>query len=239
MNVFPKIGKDLTLSEEIEKKIENAIIKKTFLPGEKLPTELEMCKMFSVSRTSLREALQKLSTRGLIKIKKGSGIYVEEINSTYAVNSMGLYLQLNLSKEYITHIIEIRKLLEPNIAKLAARYRTVNDLNQLKKSLIDLKNCNVSDYKKQGLIDRNFHLIIAKSTSNPMIPVIVEPIFNIMPKIRMIVYEKVEQAHDTALKYHTKIVKQIENKDAEGAFKAMKMHLKIAEEHSKIIYEEL
>ncbi len=239
MNVFPKVGKDLTLSEEIEKKIENAIINKRFLPGEKLPTEIEMCEMFAVSRTSLREALQKLSTRGLIRIKKGSGIYVEEISSSYAVNSMGLFLQLNLDKDYITHIIEIRKILEPNIAKLAAQYRTSNDLKHLQKSLVDLKNCDISDYKKQGLIDRNFHLIIAKSTSNPMIPVIVEPIFNIMPKIRMIVYAKVEYAHDTALKYHTKLVKHIKAKDAEGAFKAMKMHLEIAEEHSKIISKTL
>jgi len=239
MNVFPKIGKDLTLSQEIEKKIEKAIINKKFLPGEKLPTENEMCEMFSVSRTSLREALQKLSTRGLIKIKKGSGIYVEEVNSSYAVNSMGLFLQLNLNKKYISYIIETRKILEPNIAKLAAQHRTENDLEQMKKSLVDLKNCDLSNYEKQGLIDRNFHLLIANSTSNPMIPVIVEPIFNIMPKIRMLVYEKVEQAHDTALIFHTEIVKQIEAKDADAAFNAMKMHLKIADEHSKIISNKL
>lgn len=235
MEVFTKVGKDLTLSQEIEQSIKSAILNKTFVPGQKLPSENEMCEMFAVSRTALREALQMLSTKGLISIKRGSGIYVKEVDSSFAVKSMGIFLELNLDKEYITHIIEMRKILEPNIAKLAARHRSLNDLENLKKNLVELENCSLSDYEKQGIIDKNFHLTIAKSALNPMIPVIVEPIFNIMPKIRMLVYAKVKHAHNTALKYHRLIVEKIEERNEEGAKEAMEKHLQLAEKHSRII----
>jgi len=239
MNVFTKIGKDLTLSQEIEKKIESAIINKTFIPGEKLPTENEMCKMFAVSRTALREALKMLSAKGLIKIRKGSGTYVEEFDPSFAVNSMGTFLELNFDKEYISHIIEMRKILEPNIAKLAAKYRSNNDLINLKNNLTELENCSLSDYQKQGIIDKDFHMLIAQSANNPMIPIIVEPIFNIMPKIRMMVYAEVKQAHNTALTYHKLIVEKIEQQEEDGSLNAMTEHLRLAEEHSKIISNKL
>jgi GntR family transcriptional repressor for pyruvate dehydrogenase complex len=56
--MFPKIGNAKTLSQEVQLKIEQAIRDRKLLPGDKLPTEKELCEMFEVSRTALREALQ-------------------------------------------------------------------------------------------------------------------------------------------------------------------------------------
>ena len=68
---FKKIGSDKLLSGKIEESIELAIRKKQYKAGEKLPTEGELCKSFGVSRTVVREALRKLSARGLVVIKQG------------------------------------------------------------------------------------------------------------------------------------------------------------------------
>ncbi|NPE31859.1 FadR family transcriptional regulator [Methanococcoides sp. SA1] len=76
MTMFDKIGKSQTLSQEIVANIEQAIREKKFQVGEKLPTEKELCEMFGVSRTAIREALQMLSAQGLINVHKGKGSFV-------------------------------------------------------------------------------------------------------------------------------------------------------------------
>ena len=84
-DVFSKIGTIQTLSQKIERRIEEAIQQRKLRPGDKLPSEKELCASFSVSRTALREALRRLSARGLIEIKKGSGMYVSEIQIEDAI----------------------------------------------------------------------------------------------------------------------------------------------------------
>ena len=131
--VFEKIGKDFTLSQEIEQKIEKAILEKQFKAGEKLPTEKELCEMFGVSRTALREALQMLCSRGLIHVKKGSGIYVQDYSPANVVRPMQMYLELNFDRNFLKHIITVRKILEPQIAGLAAINRTQSDIDCITK----------------------------------------------------------------------------------------------------------
>jgi GntR family transcriptional repressor for pyruvate dehydrogenase complex len=237
--VFEKIGKDITLSKEIEQKIEQAILEKKFKPGEKLPTENALCEMFGVSRTALREALQMLSSRGLIYVKKGSGIYVEDYSASNVIRPMNIYLQLNLDRNYLKYIIEVRKMLEPQIARLAARNRVEKDVLALKNNLDELDQCKNSDYKKEGNLDRDFHMLIARASGNPMIPLIVDPIFQLMPKIKLLVYAEVEKAKSAALDYHALLYDKIKDQDEQGAYDIMVEHLKIAEEHSAMIAEKL
>jgi len=234
-NLFPKIGSALTLSQEIVEKIEDVIRQKKVLPGEKLPTEKEMCVMFGVSRTSLREALQMLSARGLVTIRKGSGIYVNNYSSAHVIKPMSLFLELNLDRDYILHVMEVRKMFEPTIAKFAALNRTDNDIKILDKNLQELTQCPSNNYYKQGQIDRDFHLSIANACKNPIIPVIVTPIFKLMPKIRSLVYANVETAKSEAIDYHIKVIEKIRNQDADGAYQMMVEHLEVAERHSQKI----
>ncbi|GAH09025.1 unnamed protein product [marine sediment metagenome] len=74
-DIFQNIGSQQTLSQKIERTLETAIREKKLPIGSKLPTEHEMCKSFGVSRTALREALHRLSARGLINIQKGRFIH--------------------------------------------------------------------------------------------------------------------------------------------------------------------
>jgi len=234
-NLFPKIGSTQTLSQEIVEKIEEVILQKKVLPGEKLPTEKEMCAMFGVSRTALREALQMLSARGLITIRKGSGMYVNNYSSAHVIKPMSLFLELNLSHNYILHVMEVRKMIEPTIARLAAINRTDDDMKELDKSLDQLNRCPKNNYFKQGQIDRDFHLAIANACKNEIIPVIVTPIFKLMPKIRSLVYANVNTAKSEAVDYHTKIIDKIRAKDEDGAHQMMVEHLEVAERHSRKI----
>ena len=236
-NLFPKIGTSITLSQEIAQNIEGLIVSKQLSPGQKLPTEKELCEMFGVSRTSLREALHMLSARDLINIRKGSGIYISEFSSRKASKAIQLYLEMKFDKDYILHTVRVRKMLEPQIARLAAENRTDDQLKELQDTIIRLKEAE--DVEEEGIIDRDFHMIIARSTGNPIIPVIVDPVFRLMPKIRAIVYAKIDSAKSTALEYHEKIYGMIQSKNAEGAYHSMLEHIILAENHSLEIFETL
>lgn len=195
--------------------------------------------MFAVSRTALREALQILSSRGLISIKKGSGIYVEDYCPTNVIKPMRLYLELNLDKAYLKYIIEVRKLLEPQIVRLAAIRRTDGDIAKMHKILDNLNKCPSNDFKKEGMLDRDFHLVLARASGNPMVPMILDPIFQLMPKIKLLIYCKITEAKISAEEYHLKIFNSIKDKNPEEAARAMEEHLQIAEEHASILEDEL
>ncbi len=236
-SLFPKIGNRKKLSQIIEAKIEELIRSKKLIAGQKLPTEIELCKMFGVSRTSLREALHMLSAKGLITVKKGSGIYINDYSSETAKDFISLYLDMNFDKDYIMYVIKIRQMLEPNIVRLAASNRTDEQLLKLEKILTDFKNCNHSNVKKLGELDRRFHLTIAEASANPLIPMIIDPVFQLMPKIRTMVYATINHAESAAKDYHQKIFNCIVQKDVEGAYVNMTEHLRIAEEHSRVVLE--
>lgn len=238
-NLFSRIHNPLSLSQEIVERIEELIRQKKVLPGEKLPTEAKLCEMFGVSRTSLREALQKLNARGLLRIRKGSGIYVTDYHAGNVIKPLSLFLELNLDRGYILQVMEIRKIIEPPVAAIAAAKRSAEDLAKLEKNCAELKKCDPHDYIRQGQIDKDFHLNIALASQNLLIPIIVEPMFLLMPKIRSLVYERIDSAKSSATTYHDRILEKIRNQDATGASKAMLKHLQIAEEHTFQILADL
>ena len=236
-NLFPKIGSSKTLSQEIECKIEELIITKKIIPGQKLPTEKELCEMFAVSRTALREALQMLSARDLITIRKGSGMYVNEFNHHNATKSLRFYLDFKFNKEYMLHVVNVRHLFEPLIARLAARNRNQEDLEYLLANIEKLKVTD--DVAEESILDRNFHSRIAEATANPVISLMVDPIYRLMPRIKALIYAEVDAAKGSAVEYHQKIYEAIRDHDEDGAFEIVSKHLDIALQHTSMVSESL
>jgi GntR family transcriptional repressor for pyruvate dehydrogenase complex len=209
------------------------------LPGQKLPTEQELSSIFGVSRPALREALQILSTRGLITIRKGKGAFVNDYHETLALNPMHLYLELNLSKDLIIQLVTVRKILEPNLARLAATNRTEENIRDMDMILKRFEMTSEDDHEQQGELDRDFHLTLARSTQIPIIPLMVEPVFQMMPKIKKIVLEQVNQGRISAVEHHRRILDKIIEQDPDGAYQEMLEHMNIAEEHWNAAAESL
>lgn len=233
--IFDKIGKPLTLSQEIELKIEDAIRQKKLEPGQKLPSEKDLCVMFGVSRTALREALRMLSARGLLNVKKGDGIYINNFSSTHASKPMSLYLELQFDKDYIMHLVHIRQMIEPHIAKLAAKNRTEQDLKKLELNLEKFLDRNQDD-QEIARLDVEFHTTITQASGNPLIPLIMDPLFSMLPRVKALIVSQLKKAKsDNAPNYHQKIFEMIKTQNVQGAFDAMKAHLEIAERDSLLL----
>ena len=231
---FEPVGNRHLLSAVVESKIEEAIRAKMLLPGEKLPTELELCQQFDVSRTAVREALRMLSARGLITVKKGKGIFVQSPSVETVTDPIHLYLQMQSEKSYVLDVVHARQIIEPQIAASAAQHHTEEDAKKLKKDFQDLVSSE-GDYNELTRLDMLFHLDIAKASENSIIPLILEPIQRLAPRIKSSVYATVADAKQSAIEWHEKILNAILQHNADAAFEAMTHHLKIAEQHDRQI----
>jgi GntR family transcriptional regulator, transcriptional repressor for pyruvate dehydrogenase complex len=219
-DIFSKIGTGLTLSQKIERKIEEAIRQKKLLPGEKLPTEKELCAQFAVSRTALREALRRLSARGLLDIRKGSGMYITELKIEDAINSLHLYYDLNFNSDLILKIIEARRLFEPEIARLAARNRSEEDIKKLQKNLNELEKCNPDNTQLEVDLINKFHMNLAKSTSNPIVIISLEPVYSLLPRLRNLIYGNIEGEKEYTIKYQRELIDALKERDSQKAYEA-------------------
>jgi GntR family transcriptional repressor for pyruvate dehydrogenase complex len=219
-DLFTKIGTGLTLSQKIERKVEEAIREKKLLPGTRMPSEKELCEQFAVSRTALREALRRLSARGLIDIKKGSGIYVTELKIEDAINSLHLFYDLRFNSDLILQIIEVRRLFEPEIARLAANNRTENDVKTLQKNLSDLERCNPDNTQLEVDLINRFHMNIAKSTHNPIVLISLEPVYSLLPRMRNLIYGNIEGEKEYTIKFQEELIKALKSKDSVKAYEA-------------------
>ncbi len=229
-DIFKNIGNKLTLSQRIERTLEEAIREKKLIVGSKLPTEREMCESFGVSRTALREAIRRLSARGLITIQKGSGMYVSEIKIEDAIDTLNLYYDLKFDKNLLAQIIEVRSVFEPEIARLAALNRTDKNLNELSKILAEFEASDPDNTQLETDLDNSFHLAISKATLNPIVQMTMEPIYSLLPRMRNYIYGNIDGEKNFTLKSHRALLDAIRKQDGEQAQLIMKDHLERTQE---------
>jgi GntR family transcriptional regulator, transcriptional repressor for pyruvate dehydrogenase complex len=216
--IFGKIQISQTLSQKIERKIEEAIRQKKLTPGTKLPSERELCESFAVSRTALREALRRLSARGLITVRKGSGMIVTELKTEDAIKSLNLYYDLKFDSGLISQIIEVRRLFEPEIARLASQNRTEADLDVLKENIADLTRCDPDNTQLEVDMINRFHMNLSKATGNPIILITMEPVYSLLPRMRNLIYGNVAGEKEYTLSLQSQILEAVENRDGQKAW---------------------
>ena len=136
---------------------------KNLEPGDKLPSERKLAEKFEVSRSNLREAIQKLEFYGILKSKPQSGTFVADIGQV-AMNGM-LEDILRLEEPDFKSLVETRILLELKTVRLAAIRRTDEDLRQMQEALqaYSKKVLNGEDAVQEDLL---FHLAIARASGN-------------------------------------------------------------------------
>ena len=151
-----------SLSKQVADELEKMISQGVYPVGSKIPTEPELTQMFSVSRNTLREAIQSLTSAGILTVKQGDGTYVRSNNRFYAQMSLE-YDQVSLE-----NILEVRNALEITIAHLAAQRRTTEDLQTIQQCLT-LRQKLRETQKENTHADISFHMAISKSCHNKIL----------------------------------------------------------------------
>ena len=162
LDVIPKTD-NLNIQKDIISKIGELINFKNLEPGDKLPSERMLSEKFEVSRSTVREAIQKLEFYGLLKSIPQSGTFVANIG-VIAMNGM-IEDILRLEDPDFKSLVETRILLELKTVRLAALRRTEEDLSEMLKTLEAYKSkvINGEDAVQEDLL---FHLAIAKASGN-------------------------------------------------------------------------
>ncbi|GGF26015.1 FadR/GntR family transcriptional regulator [Echinicola rosea] len=227
---FSEIGKRKSLSAQVEEALMRSIKEGKYLPGERIPTENELCKIFNVSRTAIREAIKTLSARGMVKVKKGSGAFVSEVSVQNASEMLNTFFELSSDKDLMLQTIEARRVLEPRIAAEAAMKRSQRDIQLLEKNMIAMRECELEDKKTEAELDNDFHRILLSITGNSVLKLLLNPVFNLMPKFKMNVFAKpasgnLEAEKANMLKHHRHVLEAIIRQDPFGAQEAMEKHL--------------
>ena len=157
--------KQQKLSDVIAGQIEEMVLEGVFAPGQRLPAERELALQFDVSRPSIREAIQKLSAKGILESRQGGGNYVaKEIGSSLSDPLLDLFRR---HPEARYDLLEFRHALEGVSAYYAAMRGTAADKAAIQKCYAVLQRCHEdNDIEKEVEADVAFHLSIASATHN-------------------------------------------------------------------------
>ena len=166
------------LYQQIVDQIEALILEGKLHPGDQLPSERELAEQFSVSRTAVHEAVKALSEKVLVAIEGGRGTFITQGVSKALRRSLGWIVQSGEGNP-LANLVQVRTILEPEIAAIAAEVASEQDLESLERAVnvMDFALTNADVYVEADL---EFHLALARATQNRLIPTLIDPIVDLL-----------------------------------------------------------
>lgn len=207
--------------ELVAQKILELITAKGFEKGTRLPAERALAEQFHVSRTCVREAIRTLSESGVVSSRRGAGTYYQGTDVKSAASQLGTAVSKH--RAFLEEIFELRQLLEPQIAALAAKRISPDMLEALKASVYDQQRI-VMEQKDDFEEDAHFHRLLAEATDNRAVLEVLDAAQELLDGTRNAPFRN-ELRGLTSVKGHMRIVNAIENGDSETARKAMEQHI--------------
>ena len=219
------------LSHGVVRQIEGLILRGILRPGERLPSERELSERMSVSRPSLREALADLQERGLLASKAGAGVYVADVlGSAFAPALVTLFATHD---EAVFDYISFRRDMEGLAAERAARLASDTDLKVINAIF---EKMEAAHHKRnpadEAHLDADFHLSIIEASHNIIMLHMMRSMYELLREgvfyNRTIMFKQ-RTTRDTLLDQHRVINEALQNRDPEGARKAVEAHLSFVE----------
>ena len=218
MNEFSNMKQKL-LAEQVQEQIYRYMKEQNYQIGDKMPNEYELASLFSVGRSTIREAVKLLASKGLLEVRRGSGTYVsgtvpadiDPLGLSRMDDKMGLALDL----------ADVRMILEPGIAELAAINGDERDIRNLE-CLCEAVERKILDGDSYIREDIAFHAAIAECAKNKVVEQLL-PIID--TAVLMFVNVTHTQLREETIQTHRAILDAIRDHDSIGARAAMTMHM--------------
>ena len=223
--------KNKLLAEQVEDQIYHYILDEALEPGAKLPNEFALGERFRVGRSTIREAVKLLSSKGIVEVRRGSGTYV-------LTTALGLGDPLGLSAvqdktALALDLVNVRLLLEPGIAEMAANNATDEDIARLRR-LCERVERKIHDGDRYIEDDIAFHTCVAESSKNMVVEQLI-PIID--TAVMMFVNVTHKKLIDETIMTHRMVVDAIAAHDPIGARSARAMHLTFNRRMIKEMYD--
>jgi GntR family transcriptional repressor for pyruvate dehydrogenase complex len=228
-NVLIEPVKRSRIYEHIVEQIHALIREGRWAPGDQIPPERELAERFRVSRTSVREALRALEMQGVIESRQGGGTFVRTADTEALVPPLAAAI-LRGQRE-LAEVLEVRELIEPGIARLAATRASDEHVTELGGLLERQREC-IAEGRPFVDEDTAFHYTLARAADNHILLRLHNVILDLLRESRQS-YLHVPDRPQTSLRGHEAILAAVRIHDAEAAYTASLAH--ITEVRDKIL----
>ena len=217
--MLEKIGQDGSLSDRVAEEVLRYILDNQLTEGDRLPNETTLSEKLNVGRSTIREAMKLLASRNIVSIEHGRGTFIKDRPGQI---SDPLGFRFNYDKQkLLTDLIELRLIVEPPIAALAALRRTEDDIRRIA-AIQDEVERMVAQKQNHGPADARFHSSIASASQNSVSSAMV-PILN--QSVDLVISISGQSSLDRTMQYHRNICAAIRDGDPEAAERIMREHL--------------
>jgi DNA-binding FadR family transcriptional regulator len=204
---------------EVAAQLEAEVLSGGLEPGTKLPSERELALRLGVSRPLVREALRSLVERGLVEISPGRGAFVTAASTAAAVRPLGShYLRQKITPH---HLIEVRTIIEPAAARLAAERATDAEIAALGHAVEQV--ASAESVLDRARWDITLHSLVARMSHNPVIETTFESIATLVFEL-MLRSQSDAKVVAASAPFHTKVYEAIRDRDPDAAYEAMRAH---------------
>ena len=207
-----------SLSDEIVFQIKEMIADGRLKPNQKLPTEQELCKAFSVGRTTVREALMALTALGLVKRNKHNS-YVTDV-AEHPLREF--YLQLMTDHYDVSQLYEARLMLEGLVARLACQRVSEEQLQQLEALNRQMQSDDVEEYIRADIA---YHNLIMLAADNRLLYEMYQVIRLLLEKSQREIAQQ-EEVRATSRAQHREIWEALKKRDGDAAMSRMNQHIR-------------
>jgi GntR family transcriptional regulator, transcriptional repressor for pyruvate dehydrogenase complex len=212
------------VSQEVAEQLKQAILKGEFEPGEKLPSEQRLAEQFQVSRLSIREALHKLESLGFVMTRQGitGGAFVIDLSfDTLSKGFLDLFLANKIS---IPELHQVRVVIEPEIARLAALNMNADHARRLEEAYRAEKSI-MRSVEERFATRTSVHTTLAQISGNRFFEAILKSALTLTFNYVTVVdigQEHMDRLHSIEL--HRPVVEAVISGNSERAYEAMRHH---------------
>lgn len=200
------------------------ILSRALREGERLPSETELARQFGVNRSTVREALRELESRGLVQRRPGSKL-MSVSRPRQETIAAGVSHALLLHDATVRDVWEALTILEPPIAYAAARERSARDLDEIA-AAIDAFSAAQADTEQAVHRSAEVFRCLGRATHNPVLALAQEPLLQLLEPSLRVMIDRVAQARARIGTAHRRILEALEAHDPEGAKEWMARHIR-------------
>jgi len=217
--MLKQITQNETIAKRALKEIKNYIVQANLKPGDKLPSEAEICRQLGCSKSSVREALRSLEALGIIRMVQGVGTIVSRFNFDVIFENLPYHLQV--SKQNLQELFEIRAAFEVYFLNKAIETIDAQKVSQLEQ-LVETMEKKTKKGESFSQEDFMFHSLLFESLHNTAALELMRTFWNFLSRSRYVPLDSTQPL--ATARGHRKIVNALKRRNVVEAQKAMEEH---------------
>lgn len=213
------------LADQVVEHLLRDIIEGVYPPGAQLPPEPVLAGQAGVSRLTLREAVQALRQRGVVRVEQGRGTFVNPRSQWHAFDAKLLVGLVAHDHAFAMQLTEVRRIVEVGAAPLAAKRRKASDLAEMRAAIHRMREALAAeDMVAFAQADLDFHRAVLDAADNCFVPALLVPVEAGLREVRIQTSQE-RRVNERAILMHTRIYEAIRKRTARAAGNLMGRHL--------------